>query len=99
MDVLKSFWESDWKLFEAEPELIISLVGTTTNKALVDKLVDSILKVMYFLCYKTKFFSFLNSTKYLDLSYKTYAKSLELFITKTKTHITAKFHRTDLVIL
>lgn len=48
MDVLKSFLKSDWKLLEPEPELIISLVGTTTNKALVDKLVEGILKISKF---------------------------------------------------
>ena len=48
----------------------------------------------YFLAYKTEFFSFQNNPKNLDPSYK---NCLELF-RKDKTRITAKLHRTDLII-
>ena len=53
--------------------------------------------IPYFFGYKMKcFFSFQNSPKNLDLSYKT---DLDLWdcLGKVKTCIMAKFHRTDLV--
>ena len=48
--------------------------------------------ILYFFGYKTEFFSLKNNPKNLDLS-----RTLGL-LRKGKTHIIAKFRRTDLVI-
>ena len=54
-------------------------------------------ELLYFFGYRTADFSIQNNPKNLDLSYKTDLDLWDLF-RKGKTCITAKFHRTFLVI-
>ena len=67
----------------------------TTSHLYVD-CYETKLLYMYFFSYKTEFFSFQKNPKSLDLSY-TMDLNLWDFFRKSKTHIIANFHRTDLV--